>query len=212
MNFSAVILAGGRSSRMGCDKAWLPVGGQPLLARQIELARELGPAEIFISGRGDTDYGSFGCPVLGDRFPDAGPLAGIERALHETSAALVLVLAVDMPQMTSRLLQRMLAECAADSGVVPRVGQHIEPLAAVYPKAAQPIAADLLGRGLQAVRTFAEKCKQSRMVAFRDMEAGELRCFANWNAPDDLPSRLAADAHASQAHRPECLRAALARA
>mgnify|MGYP001382635335 CR=1 FL=1 len=74
---------------MGCDKAWLPVGGQPLLARQIELARGLGPAEIFISGRGDTDYVSFGYPVLGDRFPDAGPLAGIERALHVTPAALV---------------------------------------------------------------------------------------------------------------------------
>ncbi|MCL4790411.1 MAG: NTP transferase domain-containing protein [Verrucomicrobia bacterium] len=77
MNFSAVILAGGKSSRMGRDKAWLPLDGQPLLARQIELVRELTPKEIFISGLADTDYTSLGCPVLTDEFADAGPLAGI---------------------------------------------------------------------------------------------------------------------------------------
>ncbi|HEY5345385.1 MAG TPA: NTP transferase domain-containing protein, partial [Verrucomicrobiae bacterium] len=59
MNFSAVILAGGKSSRMGRDKAFLEIGGTTLLARQIGLARELGAAEIFISGRAETDYSKF---------------------------------------------------------------------------------------------------------------------------------------------------------
>ena len=75
MKFSAVILAGGRSSRMGQDKAWLPIDGQPLLARQISLVRELDPVELLISGRSGTDYRSLGCRVLTDGFPDAGPLA-----------------------------------------------------------------------------------------------------------------------------------------
>ena len=77
MKFSAVILAGGKSIRMGRDKAWLPLDGQPLLARQIAVVRELDPVELFISGRNDTDYSSLGYPVLQDAFPDAGPLAGI---------------------------------------------------------------------------------------------------------------------------------------
>jgi hypothetical protein len=51
MNFSAIILAGGKSSRMGRDKAWLEVGGKTLLARQIELAGPLARSEVFISGR-----------------------------------------------------------------------------------------------------------------------------------------------------------------
>jgi molybdopterin-guanine dinucleotide biosynthesis protein A len=51
MKFSAVILAGGRSQRMGCDKAWLLFEGKSLLARQIELVRQVEPEEIFISGR-----------------------------------------------------------------------------------------------------------------------------------------------------------------
>src|SRR6266566_3753822 len=59
MNFSAVILAGGKSSRMGRDKAFIKVGGQPLLARQIQLAQTVGAKEIFISGREDVDYSNF---------------------------------------------------------------------------------------------------------------------------------------------------------
>src|SRR5258706_11754457 len=106
MNFSAVILAGGRSSRMGRDKAWLEVGGQTLLARQIGLVREMGATEIFISGRADADYSAFRCPILQDKFLGAGPLAGIERALDAAQSPLLLVLAVDLPEMKAECLRR----------------------------------------------------------------------------------------------------------
>src|SRR5690349_130325 len=86
MNFSAVILAGGKSSRMGRDKAWLEINGQILLTRQIELVQAGGATEVFISGRAGMDYSAFGCRVLQDRFPNAGPLAGIERALDAAIA------------------------------------------------------------------------------------------------------------------------------
>src|ERR1035438_9547728 len=59
MNFSAVILAGGKSSRMGRDKAWLEVGRQTLLARQIQLAQAAGATEIFVSGRFGVAYPTF---------------------------------------------------------------------------------------------------------------------------------------------------------
>lgn len=193
MNFSAVILAGGQSRRMGCDKAWLPLDGQPLLARQIALVRELAPADIFISGRADTDYSSLGCPVLTDEFTDAGPLAGIAAGLAAASAPLVLVLAVDMPDMTSAALRRLLERCAAGVGVVPRVHHRVEPLAAIYPKAAAPLAVDLLQRQLRAARTFAEQCSHASLVAVHDVEATDWKCFANWNSPTDLPSQPAAE-------------------
>ena len=187
MNFSAVILAGGQSRRMGRDKAWLPLDGQPLLARQIALVRELAPADIFISGRADTDYSVLGCPVLTDEFADAGPLAGIAAGLAAASAPLVLVLAVDMPDMTSAALRRLLERCAAGVGVVPRVNRRVEPLAAFYPKAATLLAVDLLKRQLRAVRTFAEQCSHAGLVTLHDVEATDWKCFANWNSPADLP-------------------------
>jgi len=172
---------------MGCDKAWLPLDGQPLLARQIALVRELAPADLFISGRADTDYTSLGCPVLTDEFADAGPLAGIAAGLAAASAPLVLVLAVDMPDMTSAALRQLLRQCAAGVGVVPRVNRRVEPLAALYPKAAAPLAVDLLKGQSRAARTFADLCRQAGLVAVHDVEATDWKCFANWNSPDDLP-------------------------
>ena len=187
MKFSAVILAGGKSSRMGRDKAWLQLDGKPLLARQIAVVRKLKPVELFISGRSDTDYSSLGCPVLKDEFPEAGPLAGIAAGLQAASAPLMLVLAVDMPDMTSAALRQLLKRCAAGAGVVPRVNQRLEPLAAFYPKAAAPLAVDLLKRQLRAVRTFAEQCKHAGLVDLHDVAEADWKCFANWNSPADLP-------------------------
>src|SRR5215471_18172273 len=100
MNLSAVILAGGESSRMGRDKAWVELDGQPLLEHALMTVRSSGISEIFISGRAGTDYSRLRCPVLLDRESGSGPLAGIERALETTQAALTLVLAVDLPRMT----------------------------------------------------------------------------------------------------------------
>ena len=68
-----MILAGGNSSRMGRDKAWLRVDGQRLLDRQIALVRAVGAVEVFISGRADRDYSAFGGLVLHDKHSAAGP-------------------------------------------------------------------------------------------------------------------------------------------
>jgi hypothetical protein len=65
--FSAVILAGEKPARMMPDKAFVKIGGRTLLARQIELVRAAGAAEVFISGRDGVDYSIFGCPVLKNR-------------------------------------------------------------------------------------------------------------------------------------------------
>jgi molybdopterin-guanine dinucleotide biosynthesis protein A len=188
MNFSAVILAGGKSSRMGRDKAFLEIGGQTLLARQIKLARETGAAEILISGRADADYSSLNCRVLQDNFPDAGPLAGIERALDAAQSPLLLVLAVDFPGMNAELLRRFVARCPENIGAIPRINGSIEPLAAIYPKSAHKLAAAQIAIGRFAVKDFAGLCVQSGWVRLVELEASASRHFVNWNSPADWSS------------------------
>lgn len=193
MNFSAVILAGGKSSRMGSDKAWLNIGGQTLLARQIALARELGALEIFIAGRTNGDYSACGCRVLLDKFSNAGPLAGIERALDAANAPLLLVLAVDLPEMGMDLLRRLAAGCSetcgAACGIIPKLANHIEPLAAFYPKAAHAPALASLERGDYAVKNFAGLCVQSGLARLVELDAQAARHFTNWNTPTDFSCR-----------------------
>ena len=186
MNFSAVILAGGKSSRMGRDKAFLEIGGQTLLARQIETARAAGATEIFISGRADADYSAFGCRVLKDNFPDAGPLAGIESALAVATNPLLLVLAVDLPGMSAEFLRQLSTYCKPNAGAVPRIGDVLEPLAAFYPKAAQSLAATFLGKHSNVVKHFAGCCAQNALVALVDFPKWHGRLFRNCNTPDEF--------------------------
>jgi molybdenum cofactor guanylyltransferase len=186
VEFSAVILAGGRSSRMGRDKAWLNVDGRPLLERQLALARDLGPVEVFISGRPDTDYAPWHCPVLHDRVAGAGPLAGIAVALEASRTPHLLVLAVDLPRMTREVLDRLLVACAPDRGAVPRFPAGPEPLAALYPKSAAGLAFDQLKSGRLAARAFAESCDRAGLIRFVDLPIEQAACFANWNSPKDL--------------------------
>ena len=86
-SFSAVVLAGGASSRMGSDKAWIEVGGVPLVRRQLDIVREAGASEVFLSGRAGVDYRGLDVPVLLDARPGMGPLAGVQRALDRTIAS-----------------------------------------------------------------------------------------------------------------------------
>jgi molybdopterin-guanine dinucleotide biosynthesis protein A len=193
MNFSAVILAGGKSSRMGCDKAWLEIQGETLLARQVNLARKIGALETFISGRPEKDYSEFGCPVLRDKFADAGPLAGIERALAAASCSLLLVLAVDMPALKAGSLKKLAAVCAENHGAIPRWAGKIEPLAAFYPKSSRFLAENLLRRQANAVTNFARGCVRSGRARFVELSVAEATVLANWNSPEDARHRRGGD-------------------
>ncbi len=174
---------------MGRDKAWLEVGSQRLLDRQIELVRATGAVEVFISGRADSDYTGFGGRVLRDQFAKAGPLAGIERALDAAASPLLLVLAVDLAAMSTELLRRLAAASATNVGVVPRVNGELEPLAAFYPKATHAMAVAQLERGNLAVKDFAERCAQDGLCRLIELAASEAHHFANWNSPADVIKR-----------------------
>lgn len=186
MRFSAVILAGGRSSRMQRDKAFLPCRGTTLLARQVALVRELEPAEILISGRADADYRAFGLPVLLDRFAELGPLAGVERALALAHGPLLLVLAVDLPDMTAAFLRGLAARCRPGSGVVPRTRPGLEPLAAFYPTSMRPIATAMLEERRAAMTEFIRRGVGAGLLDEWPCPPADEALFRNWNDPQDV--------------------------
>jgi len=188
MKVSAVILAGGESRRMGHDKARLQLDGMTWLEAAVAKVRAAGASEVFISGRAGMEYEAAGCPVLFDLEPGLGPLGGIERGLHACTGELLLVLAVDMPRITSECLGGMLAKCDRLTGAVPRLRCGLEPLAAIYPRRCHEIARRFLAERNCVAREFAAACvreKAVRTVAFKESEA---KLFANWNSPEDLPT------------------------
>lgn len=186
LELSAIILAGGESRRMGRDKAWLEVGGRPLIQVAMETVRALGAREVFISGRTGVDYSAMECPVLFDLEPGFGPMGGIERGLHECSSSLLLVLAVDLPRVSASLLRKMLCRCDRLTGVVPRLNGCLEPLVAIYPKRCHVLAAEAIALNRRAARDFAEACHREHAVRTLCVSGADAGCFANWNRPTDV--------------------------
>lgn len=185
--FSAVVLAGGASIRMGRDKAFLPWGeGRVLLQRQIEVVQAAGVKEIFISGRPGTDYGFFPHPVLLDERPDHGPLEGMEAALREMKGSHLLVLAVDMPRMSAGFLERLMRMSGEETGAVPLVGGFYEPLAACYPRAVLPLLESRLRGGIYAARDLVECAVEKGLLSRYPAPGGEEEFFYNCNRPEDF--------------------------
>ena len=193
MSHAAVLLAGGKSSRMGRDKSALLVNGEPLWHRQFAVLRATEPAELFISGKSDGPYADCGVEILADEIPDCGPLGGIATALRRCTSERLLVLAVDMPAMTANFLLTLLEESERTAkGVVPSVAAdgrrraNFEPLAAVYPRAALSIAKECLRAGEFKLEAFIRRLEAGRLVSVRTVAEEDIFLFANWNVPTDV--------------------------
>ncbi len=98
---SGFVLAGGRSSRMGRDKAWLELAGKPLVEHAVTKLRRICAQVAVLSSRGELERFA---PVVGDRHPGCGPMGGLEAALSHASHDWSLVLPVDVPFVPTVLL------------------------------------------------------------------------------------------------------------
>jgi molybdenum cofactor guanylyltransferase len=143
---TAFVLAGGRSSRMGSDKALLSIGGQTLLERALQTAAAVAERIAIVGPR--ERYARFG-EVIEDAYADCGPLAGIHAALGATTTDLNLMLSVDMPLMTASFLGWLLqtAKAAEELIVVPDALGGLQPLCAVYRRQVRGIAEQALQKG-----------------------------------------------------------------
>ena len=180
------ILTGGKSSRMGVDKAFLDFDGRTLLDRAIAAVNENSPTFAIV---GDpAKFAGYGA-VIADLYTDCGPLAGIHAALLHSSAELNLMLAVDMPFVTRELLSFLFATANETEAtvIVPRTAGGIQPLCAVYRGTFGAAAEKALRAGNYKIdAVFAD-------VTVRVIEEDELaragfseRMFFNVNTPDDF--------------------------
>ncbi len=150
------VLAGGKSSRMGQDKAFLQLAGRTWLAHALELT-QASTGNAWIVGSAEK-FAAFG-PVVEDRYPGRGPLAGIHAALAGTRTQLNLITAVDMPFLQPDFLKYLINQARANNAVVvvPRAGGGLQPLCAVYRKEFAEVAERSLQAGKNKIDSlFAE--------------------------------------------------------
>ena len=183
---TAFILAGGKSARMGTDKAFVMLEGRTLLARMLELARSAAPEVRIVGDR--AKFAEF-APVVEDVFPGCGPLAGIHAALRSSQTDLNLILAVDVPFLSPEFLQFMITKSRCGAMVtVAQTSGGWQPLCAVYRRQFADLAEKYLRAGIYRIdglffpaTTSVIDDEELRVAGF----SPEL--FRNLNTPQDLP-------------------------
>jgi molybdopterin-guanine dinucleotide biosynthesis protein A len=190
MDATGFVTAGGRSSRMGCDKAWLQLGQHTLIERVIAALAPVTASVAIIANR--DEYHRLGLPVYADTNIGIGPIEAIRTALANTSTELVVLAGCDLPFVTSELFAFLLDEAAGYEAVVP-IGPdaRIEPLCAVYSTRALEVVTDLIASGERKLSRLLEQVK-TRLIAFdelRNLRGSEL-FFENINTPEDYRRAL----------------------
>ena len=183
---SAIILAGGQSRRMGCDKALIAFEGEPIIVHVIDTLRELSDDVLVVSNRSEV-YASFGARVVPDADPPSGPLGGISVGLAAAQHDLAIVVACDMPFLNTQLLRSLVERAVNVDAVVPLTGDRFEPLHAVYRRACLAAINLHLAGGDRRVISFFDEV-QVKAVPETDWRLIDPtgRSLANLNTPDDL--------------------------
>lgn len=137
-NYTGAVLAGGRSSRMGVDKAFLEIDGRSMLDLSLDLLEKVSSEQLII---GDPKkYGHVLPNTIADVRPNAGPLAGVLTTLQYSSNDLCIVVACDMPALNTELFKLLKSFVREEvDAIVPTHDGLIEPLAAVYHRRCAPI-------------------------------------------------------------------------
>jgi molybdopterin-guanine dinucleotide biosynthesis protein A len=186
MTISAVLLAGGKSRRMGRDKATIMFRSKPLWKIQLELLRRLELEEILVSAKSDPPWRPADVDFVPDQQPSRGPLSGIAAALSRIKSDYLLALAIDTPFMTETYLRGLCARIDAGRGVVPMIENRAEPVAAIYPHDTEAEFTDALSGNDFSLQPLVQKLIALGKLRPIQVSPEERQLFRNLNAPQDF--------------------------
>jgi molybdopterin-guanine dinucleotide biosynthesis protein A len=190
---TGIILAGGESSRMGSDKAFLQFGGTSLIERVLNVFLAQFDQTIIVTNAPER-YAGFRVRVYKDALDVKGPLTGIYTGLLHSRTDHCFVTACDMPFLNPRLITYM-ADVAGDfDAVVPLVNGYPEPLHAIYHRRTLPLIQDSLSKGDGKISRLYEKVRVRYLsddeIAYYDPER---QSFKNLNTPAEYKEALCSD-------------------
>lgn len=176
------VLAGGRSSRMGCDKALLPIDGGTLIELVAGLVQVVAGRVTIIAPPGR--YPDLRFPVIGDQFENCGPLSGVFTALNVSQSPWNLIVACDMPALTAAFLEDLfrVAELSDADAVVPETAAGLDPLCAVYHRRCLDKASIAIDRKILKMHDFVSTLRILRWPVLNASPLRNVNTPAEWGA------------------------------
>jgi molybdopterin-guanine dinucleotide biosynthesis protein A len=188
---TGIVLAGGKSSRMGRNKALLELDGRPLIERVLESLDPFTDDRLIVTNAPE-EYAHLGVTMCSDRILGQGPLSGIHAGLLAASGTLNFVVACDLPFVSRGVLGLFHEEARANDGCadwdicVAESPRGPEPLLGVYARACAPVIERLLVRGKRRVVAL-HGAMRTRTLRFSEADLMRLGgdAFINLNTPDE---------------------------
>ena len=185
---TGIVLAGGKSSRMGSDKSKLMIRGKTLIEYSIDALKPL--CETIIISSNKDIYAYTGCEVWPDERPDGSPMIGIYSCLKRSPTEYNIILSCDMPLINTFLLEYLLENAMESDITVPIHGDHlIEPLCGLYKKACIPVLKNFIDKGNfrlnECIRSTSHRLT---MIDQTTNFSGHI--FSNINTMDDFQKLL----------------------
>ena len=195
--FGGIVLCGGRSSRMGQAKAWLPFDGERMLPRIVRIVRRaVEPVVVVAAPRQDLPELHADVTVVRDAVEGGGPLHGLLAGLESLQGRVegVYLSSCDVPFLRSAFVMSMvsaLAESESSAVTVPRVGDRIHPLAAAYRSSILPAVRQYIADGRSSLIGLLE-CLATRVVEAHELidVDPELESLWNLNTPEEYEEAL----------------------
>jgi FdhD protein len=182
---SGVILAGGKSSRMGSNKALLPYrGGRFIEAIHRQLSEIF--EEVLLVTNNPEQYDFLPCRKVADLFPGAGALAGIHSGLYHSSSPAIFAVACDMPYLNNDLVRHIAGQAETGNVIIPEGPEGLEPLHAVYGKGCLDAIETCLIMGEKRIVSFFSRANVIRVAADQVACFDEsFASFSNINTPEE---------------------------
>lgn len=181
MKKCSVILAGGHSTRMGKNKALLPLGDRPVIEYIVDEMHTISD-EIIINSNNPVTYAYLGLPMIKDNYFDQGPLAGIEAAMSQVDADIFVFSACDTPFINRQVYLYLLEQLAGYDAVVPIYKDKMHPLSGIYRRKIVPQLQTQLDKEERKVRLLFDHINVNYIDAFPGIPSKNLgKHFFNMN-------------------------------
>jgi len=185
---TGVLLAGGKSRRMGEDKRNLAVGEQTLLERGLGVLRSIFH-EVFVVIAQDSPPLSVDARVVKDRVPDCGSLGGVYTGLIEATTPYIFVAACDMPFLNQAVIVEFTSRRASADIVMARLAGRLHPMHALYGKGSLPAMGEMIqARQLKMQELVSHRSLRVQYITETDLLSIDpsWHSFQNVNTPEDL--------------------------
>jgi len=180
MKLTGIILAGGKSSRMGQDKGLMLLEGKPMIQHVIDAVQPLVDDVIIISNQ--EEYATFGFPVYEDIIKEQGPLAGICTGLKFSKTPKNLIVSCDVPYVNRELLNLLIDNAADAAVVIPQKGEKTHQIIGVYDQSCLEVFMKELTNGKRKIKLAIEQ------MNYKIVDANQIneKVFNNINSKDDI--------------------------